>query len=333
MQPVLAINNLQINFDIYAGVVQAVRGVSFTVNPGEAVALVGESGCGKSVTAQAIMGLISSPPGRVINGEVLFAGQDLLKFSEVQMQGVRGKQIGMIFQDPMTALNPTITVGKQIAEGLRKHQGLAFSQAMGQARELLNMVGITQPNRRIKQYPHEFSSGMLQRVMIAIALACRPKLLIADEPTTALDVTIQDHIINLIRNLQRNLGMAVLLITHDLGVVAGLCSQVVVMYGGQIMEAGPVREIYYRPGHPYTKGLLAAIPRINQESKPLASIPGTPPDLINPPTGCPFAPRCPNLLKICTMEAPLEQEVSPGHRVACWLLHALAGQQKQEVAG
>ncbi|MFZ3171249.1 MAG: ABC transporter ATP-binding protein [Carboxydocellales bacterium] len=325
MQPVLAINNLQINFDIYAGVVQAVRGVSFTVNPGEAVALVGESGCGKSVTAQAIMGLISSPPCRVVNGEILFGGQDLLKFSEVQMQGVRGKQIGMIFQDPMTALNPTITVGKQIAEGLRKHQGLAFSQAMEQARELLNMVGVPQSNRRIKHYPHEFSGGMRQRVMIAIALACRPKLLIADEPTTALDVTIQAQIINLIRNLQRNLGMAVMLITHDLGVVAGLCSQVVVMYGGQIMEAGPVREIYYRPGHPYTKGLLAAIPKINQESKPLASIPGTPPDLINPPTGCPFAARCPNLLKICTMEAPLEQEVSTGHRVACWLLHPLAG--------
>jgi oligopeptide transport system ATP-binding protein len=325
MQPLLAINNLQINFDLYAGVVQAVRGVSFTVNPGEAVALVGESGCGKSVTAQAIMGLISSPPGRIVNGEILFAGQDLLKFSEVQMQGVRGKQIGMIFQDPMTALNPTITVGKQIAEGLRKHQGLAFSQAMEQAIELLNMVGIPQPNQRIKQYPHEFSAGMRQRVMIAITLACRPKLLIADEPTTALDVTIQDQIINLMHNLQRNLDMAVMLITHDLGVVAGLCSRVVVMYGGQIMEAGPVREIYYRPSHPYTKGLLAAIPRINQGSKPLTSILGTPPDLIKPPTGCPFAPRCPNLLKICTMEAPLEREVSPRHRVACWLLHALAG--------
>ncbi|MDA8211754.1 MAG: ABC transporter ATP-binding protein [Clostridia bacterium] len=333
MRPILEIKNLQVAFDTYAGEVKAVRGVSYTVNPGEAVAVVGESGCGKSVTAQTVMGLIPSPPGRVVAGQILFDGQDLLNFTERQMQGVRGNQIGMIFQDPMTSLNPTMTVGRQIAEGLRKHQSLPADQALEQAKEMLKMVGIPHPDRRLNQYPHEFSGGMRQRAMIATALACRPKLLIADEPTTALDVTIQDQIIDLMRNLQRQLGMAIVLITHDLGVVAGLCSRVVVMYAGQIMEAGPVREIYYRTQHPYTRGLLASVPKTGKERKPLVSIPGTPPDLFSPPPGCPFAPRCSHAMKVCGQLVPQEQEVSPGHRVACWLTHPLAQYRKQEVAG
>lgn len=324
MQPILQIKDLQVSFDTYAGEVQAVRKISYEVFPGEAVAVVGESGCGKSVTAQTVMRLIPSPPSRIKGGQILFDGQDLVNLPEKQMQNIRGNQIGMIFQDPMTSLNPTITVGKQIAEGLVLHHGMNATQALEQAKEMLQLVGIPHPEKRLNQYPHEFSGGMRQRVMIAIALACRPKLLIADEPTTALDVTIQDQIMNLMRNLQKQLGMAIILITHDLGVVAGLCSKVVVMYAGQIMEIGPVGEIYYNPQHPYTKGLLASVPKIKKEKERLTSIPGTPPDLLNPPQGCPFAPRCGEAMRVCWECCPQETEVTPGHRVACWLTHPMA---------
>ncbi len=333
MRPILEVKDLQVSFATYAGELQAVRKVNLAVNPGEAVAVVGESGCGKSLTAQTIMGLIPSPPGRVVGGQIFFEGQDLLQLNEAQLQGVRGNRIGMIFQDPLTSLNPTMKIGKQIAEGLQKHQGLARAEALEKAREMLQLVGIPHPERRLNQYPHEFSGGMRQRAMIAIALACRPKLLIADEPTTALDVTIQDQIINLLKNLQRQLDMAIVLITHDLGVVAGLCSRVVVMYAGQVLETGPVREIYCRPRHPYTQGLLASVPKINKQGEALFSIAGSPPDLLNPPAGCPFAPRCSKAMLICRESAPQEQEVSPGHRVACWLDLCLAQNRKREVTG
>ena len=332
-KPLLEIKDLQVSFDTYAGEVKAVRKVSYSVYPGEAIAVVGESGCGKSVTAQTVMGLIPSPPGRIAGGQILLEGQDLLKLSKSQMQKTRGNEISMIFQDPMTSLNPTLRVGYQISEGLRRHKGMGGREAIDKSIQLLKLVGIPNPEQRIKQYPHEFSSGMRQRAMIALALACGPKLLIADEPTTALDVTIQAQIINLMKQLQQQLGMAIILITHDLGVVAGMCSRVIVMYAGQIVESGSVRDIYYQPQHPYTKGLLSSVPKIGKDRKPLSSIPGTLPDLLNPPPGCSFAPRCRQAMKICWQMSPQETEIAEGHKTSCWLTHALASGVEREVVG
>lgn len=330
-KPLLEVNDLRVSFFTHVGEVQAVRGATFAVGAGEAVALVGESGCGKSVTAQSIMRLIPDPPGRIVGGSIMFQGQDLVKATERQMEEIRGKQIGMIFQDPMTSLNPTMTVGQQIMEGIMKHQGLSRKEAKKKAVEMLSLVGIPQPDRRVNQYPHEFSGGMRQRVMIAIALSCAPQLLIADEPTTALDVTIQAQIIELMKELKEKTGTSIILITHDLGVVAGLCSRVLVMYAGQIVESGPIREVFYHPRHPYTYSLLRAVPRLDAKQKSrLVSIPGQPPDLINPPKGCGFAPRCEFAMRICLEKPPAETVLNEHHQARCWLLVEGAPQVRLE---
>jgi oligopeptide transport system ATP-binding protein len=322
---ILEIENLQVSFDTYAGEVQAVRGISFHLNKAEAIAIVGESGCGKSVTAQAIMKLIPMPPGRFKNGKVIFSGQDITKFSDKQMEAVRGSEMGMIFQDPMTSLNPTMHIGKQIAEGLRKHQHLSKQQAHEKAVEMLKLVGIPNPEKRVNQYPHEFSGGMRQRAMIAIALACKPKLLIADEPTTALDVTIQAQILDLMKELKSKLDTSIILITHDLGVVAGMAERIIVMYAGKIVESGTVDEIFYNPKHPYTWGLLKSVPRLDAENKEeLIPIIGTPPDLFAPPVGCAFAARCVYSMEVCYECQPEETVDENGHLVSCFLQHPLS---------
>ncbi len=318
----LDINDLEVSFDTYAGEVKAVRGVSFYLEKGEAIAIVGESGCGKSVTAQSIMRLIPSPPSRVKSGTVVFNGKDLLKISEKEMQTIRGSEIGMIFQDPMTSLNPTMTVGNQICESLIKHRKIRKHEAWKEALNMLKLVNIPNAEKRMKQYPHEFSGGMRQRAMIAIALACNPKLLIADEPTTALDVTIQAQIIDLMKDLQTELNTAIILITHDLGVVADMAQRVIIMYAGKIVEYASIDDIFYAPKHPYTWGLLKSVPRLDAAQKgDLFPIEGTPPDLFAPPKGCGFAARCQWCMKICKENQPEYFDVSEGHRVACWLLH------------
>ncbi|WP_276355271.1 ABC transporter ATP-binding protein [Cohnella caldifontis] len=325
MKPILEVKDLNVSFEVYGGEVQAVRGVNFSVGEGEAVAIVGESGSGKSVTAQTIMRLIPTPPGNIKSGSVLFDGQDLLSLSEREMQKVRGNKIGMIFQDPMTSLNPTMTVGAQIIEGLMKHEKLSRSAARTRAIELLSMVGIPNPESRIKQYPHHFSGGMRQRVMIAIALACNPSLLIADEPTTALDVTIQAQILRLMKDLQQKTKTSIILITHDLGIVADVCDRVIVMYAGQIVETGTKWEIFRNPQHPYTKGLLRSLPRLDQrKGEPLVPIFGTPPDLIQPPKGCGFCSRCDEAMRICETDVPAPTSLSDTQTVRCWLQHPLA---------
>jgi len=325
MEKLLEVKDLYISFKTYAGEVKAVRGVNFEVNKGEIVAIVGESGCGKSVTSQAIMRILPSPPAVYKQGSVLFEGQDLLKKKESEMRQIRGRDISMIFQDPMTSLNPTLRVGHQIAEGLRKHHNVSRHEAHKKAVEMLNFVGVAQPDRRANQYPHEFSGGMRQRAMIAMALACRPKLLIADEPTTALDVTIQAQILKLIKELQKTMGMSIILITHDLGVVAEMADRVVVMYGGQEVETGEVNEIFYNPKHPYTKGLLKSIPRIDMDKKQqLQPIIGTPPDLYNPPEGCPFFARCSQAMEVCRNNDPELRDMGNSHYAACWLNHPMA---------
>ncbi|NLG83220.1 MAG: ABC transporter ATP-binding protein [Firmicutes bacterium] len=316
----LAVNDLRTSFFTYAGEVKAVDGVSFSLDEGEAVALVGESGCGKSVTALSIMGLIN-PPGKILSGSIVFNGRDLIRLSERELRHIRGNEIGMIFQDPMTSLNPVLSIGTQIIEVRRLHQGLRGRVARQRAVELLSMVGIPSPGERLRQYPHQFSGGMRQRVMIAMALACQPKLLIADEPTTALDVTIQAQIIELMKELQAQLGMAIILITHDLGVVAGLAKKVYVMYAGRIVESGSVDRIYYHARHPYTWGLLASVPRLDDKPKKrLVPIQGQPPDLLAPPPGCAFASRCRYAMRICVQENPalLPSSDDAEHRVACW---------------
>lgn len=322
---ILDVQDLRVSFNVRGGEVQAVRGVSFHVNKGEAVAIVGESGCGKSVTAQTIMRLIPSPPSMIKGGSIRFMGQDLLKKTEQEMQSIRGKDIGMIFQDPMTSLNPTMTVGKQITEGLIKHQGMSKEAAKRRGIEMLSLVGIPNPESRFNQYPHEFSGGMRQRVMIAIALACNPALLIADEPTTALDVTIQAQILRLMKDLQQNLGTSIILITHDLGVVADVCDRVIVMYAGKVVETGTKWEIFKNPKHPYTKGLLRSVPRLDQpKDEPLVPIFGTPPDLIKPPAGCGFCARCSDAMEICLTSDPEITKISDTHSTRCWLTHPLA---------
>lgn len=320
MGNLLEMKNLKVQFDIFGAHIQAVRGVSLELNVGETLAIVGESGSGKSVTAKAIMGLIPNPPGKITLGEILFEGNDLVKYTQKQMQKVRGKDISMIFQDPMTALNPTMKIGKQIMEGLIKHQNLSKSEARNKAIELLTLVGIPNPDKRVDEYPHQFSGGMRQRVVIAIALACNPKLLIADEPTTALDVTIQAQILDLMRDIQKKTGTAIILITHDLGVVANLAQRVAVMYGGKVIETGTLEEIFYNAKHPYTWGLLSSMPKLHAKTDRLLAIPGTPPDLADPPKGCPFAPRCPYAMKVCVSHMPDDTKLSATQKTACWLL-------------
>ena len=322
MNRLLEVKDLEVSFDTYAGEVKAVRGISFHLDTGEAIAIVGESGCGKSVTAQSIMRLIPAPPSRVKNGSIMFNGREILKLSEKEMLAIRGCEIGMIFQDPMTSLNPTMTIGKQIVEGLMKHRSLSKVAANQEALKMLKLVNIPNAERRMKQYPHEFSGGMRQRAMIAIALACNPKLLIADEPTTALDVTIQAQIIDLMKDLQKELNTAIILITHDLGVVADMAQRIVVMYAGKIVESGSLDDIFYSPKHPYTWGLLKSVPRLDAKQKEeLLPIEGTPPDLFAPPVGCGFAARCEYCMTICKEKQPEFSDVKEGHSAACWLLH------------
>lgn len=325
----MEVKDLHVSFHTYAGEVRAVRGANFHVGKGESLAIVGESGCGKSVTSQTIMKLIPMPPGQIKQGQILFEGEDIVKKSEKEMQKVRGKEMGMIFQDPMTSLNPTMTIGAQIVEGLVKHQGQSKSEARIQAMDMLRLVGIPNPEVRLDQYPHEFSGGMRQRAMIAMALACQPKLLIADEPTTALDVTIQAQIMDLMKKLQLQTGTSIILITHDLGVVAETCDRVVVMYAGQVIETGTVNEIFYNTMHPYTKGLLKSVPRLDlKKDEELVPIYGTPPDLLHPPKGCAFAARCDYTMKICTQIEPQMEEMSHTHKAACWLNHPMAKEGK-----
>ena len=315
----LSVRNLKTSFLTHVGEVKAVRGISFDVNEGEVLGIVGESGSGKSVTSLSIMGLLQYP-GRVVDGEILLNGEDILTYSKNQMRRVRGKEIAMIFQDPMTSLNPVYTIGNQIMEMILEHEKMSRREARARAIEMLKLVGIPAAEKRIDSYPHEFSGGMRQRVMIALALSCNPKLLIADEPTTALDVTIQAQILNLIKKLNRQFGMTTMLITHDLGVVATVCDKVAVMYGGLIMEYGTVDEIFSHPRHPYTMGLLGSIPHVDGgEKRRLIPIDGTPPDLINPPKGCPFSTRCKYCMNVCTREQP-PYYAEDKHRTMCWLL-------------
>jgi len=323
--PLLDIRGLRTHFKTDDGWLHAVDGVDLTVNAGETVCIVGESGSGKSVTAMSVLKLVPMPPGRIVAGQVLWDGRDLVPLAPAEMQKLRGREIGVVFQEPMTALNPVYTVGDQIAEGLRLHEGLSRAAALERAAELLALVHISQPSRRVHDYPHQFSGGMRQRVMIAMALACKPRLLIADEPTTALDVTIQAQILDLLTELKERLGMAVLLITHAMGVVAEVAQRVVVMYAGQVIEEGSVEEVFQRPWHPYTQGLIRSIPRIDADAARgtrLVSIPGTVPSLIEPPPGCRFAPRCAHARAECTQATPALREVGPGHRVACILEEA-----------
>ena len=317
----LEVQDLKTYFKVKAGRVRAVDGVSFAIKPGEKVAVVGESGCGKSVTALSIMRLIPQPPGEYAGGNILFEDQDLLDTPESTMRRIRGGKIGMIFQDPMTCLNPTMTVGKQIAEGLRIHLKLSNDQAYKRAVALLEQVGIPAAAERANSYPHQFSGGMRQRVMIAIALACNPKLLIADEPTTALDVTVQAQILELINAVCNEFETALILITHDLGVVAGMADRVVVMYAGKVVEEAPTDELFANPRHPYTLGLLASVPRLDEKRHAeLKTIEGAPPDLLKPPPGCPFMPRCTFARSICRTMPPLDPVAgSSAHRKACWV--------------
>ena len=315
----LDVRNLRTQFFIREGVVKAVNGVTFHVDRGEALALVGESGCGKSVSALSIMGLVP-PPGRVVDGEVWYGGRDQLKLSEQERQKIRGNEIAMIFQDPISYLNPVMTIGRQIAEPLRIHKGMKYDAARKRAVELMDLVGIPGAASRIDNYPHQFSGGMRQRVMIAMALSCDPKLLIADEPTTALDVTIQAQILELLQRLRKELGMALILITHDLGVVAGVVDRVNVMYAGHIVETAPVETTFKDPRHPYTLGLMGSIPRLDEaRGSRLNPIQGVPPDLVDPQPGCPFQPRCPYSIEQSTCENPPLVEVAPQHSVACWV--------------
>lgn len=317
----LSVRNLKTSFFTHVGEVKAVRGISFDVNEGEVLGIVGESGSGKSVTSLSIMGLLQYP-GRVVDGEILLNGEDILTYSKNQMRRVRGKEIAMIFQDPMTSLNPVYTIGNQVMEMILEHEKMTKREARARAIEMLKLVGIPAAEKRIDSYPHEFSGGMRQRVMIALALSCNPKLLIADEPTTALDVTIQAQILSLIKSLNKQFGMTTMLITHDLGVVATVCDKVAVMYGGLIMEYGTVDEIFYHPRHPYTMGLLGSIPHVDGgEKRRLIPIDGTPPDLINPPKGCPFSTRCKYCMNVCTREQP-PYFAEDKHRTMCWMLDA-----------
>jgi len=320
MPTILEVQDLQTRFKTYDGLVYAVNGISYTLDEGETLGVVGESGCGKSVSVLSIMGLIPQPPGIIAGGQALYHGSDLLKKSQAELRHIRGKEIAMIFQDPMTSLNPVLTVGFQIGETLELHMAMNAQQARDRTTELLSMVGIPQPDRAFDNYPHQFSGGMRQRAMIAMAIACMPQILIADEPTTALDVTIQAQITDLVTRLRDEIGMAIIWITHDLGIVAGLAQRVIVMYAGFIVEHAGVDEVYDNPRHPYTKSLLGALPRVDMSREErLTSIPGMPPNLIGLPKGCPFAPRCRFALEKCRQENPPLALIAPKHEIACWV--------------
>ncbi len=325
MEKLLEVKDLKVSFQTFFGEVEAVRGISFHVNKGETVALVGESGCGKSVTASSIMQLLPMPPAFYKDGEILFNGKDIIKKSEKDMQSIRGREISMIFQDPMTSLNPTMRVGKQIVEGLVKHQKLNHKEASEKAIEMLDLVSVPQPEKRVKQYPHEFSGGMRQRVMIALAMVSSPQLLIADEPTTALDVTVQAQILDLMKGIQEKFGTSIILITHDLGVVADISDRIIVMYAGQLLEEGLVDEVFKEPRHPYTRKLLGSVPRLDMDRmEALHSISGTPPDLYIPPKGCPFFDRCDEAMVICKENMPNKESHTDSHYSCCWLNHPMA---------
>ena len=318
-EKILEIKDERLSFFTPAGEVKALNGVSFSMNQGDVLGIVGESGSGKSVTAYSIMGL-TAYPGRLVGGTVWFNGHQIDKMTEKEFRKIRGNEVSIIFQDPMTSLNPVYTIGNQIVEVILLHTKKTKQEAWARAKELLELVGINEPDRRLKQYPHELSGGMRQRVMIAIALACEPKLLIADEPTTALDVTIQAQILELMNDLRHKLGMSIIMITHDLGVVAQMCEKIAVMYAGHIVEYGTTDEIFYNPQHEYTKGLINSIPKLNAEEKErLAPIEGQPVDLLNPPAGCPFAPRCKSCMKVCLNKMPPRTELSDTHYTYCWL--------------
>ncbi|MGL5973289.1 MAG: ABC transporter ATP-binding protein [Oscillospiraceae bacterium] len=329
MEQILKVDNLYVSFDTYAGEVQSVRGVSFGVNQGEVLAIVGESGCGKSVTSQTIMKLNPTPPCRIKNGSINLCGNDIVNATEEEMQNLRGSLVSMIFQDPMTCLNPTMQVGKQLVEAIVKHKKISKEDAIKESIKYLDMVQIPNAKERSKQYPHQFSGGMRQRVMIAMALTCNPKLLIADEPTTALDVTIQAQIIDLLCDLKDKTGTSIIIITHDLGVVANIADRVAVMYAGKIVEQGDVEDIFYRPSHPYTRALLDSLPKIDTDkNSTLISIQGTPPDLFSPPNGCEFFARCDYAMEICADNVPDKYDLSDKHHSYCWLLHPECPQER-----
>ena len=315
--PLLQVKNLHTSFYTDAGEVRAVNGISYNLDRGKVLGIVGESGSGKSVSAYSIMRILTDT-GRITEGEVLFNGENVLKYTPQQMQAFRGSRISMIFQDPMTCLNPVFSVGSQLREAIRIHTDRNKEQIQARALEMLQLVGVNEPEKRLKQYPHELSGGMRQRVMIAMALACEPDILIADEPTTALDVTIQAQILELMQDLQRKLGMAIIMITHDLGVIADICDEIIVMYAGKVCERGTADEIFYNPQHEYTKGLIRSIPRITEKHEKLIPIAGTPVDLLNLPAGCAFASRCDHAMKICLTEQPQEIWVNDSHIAACW---------------
>jgi oligopeptide/dipeptide ABC transporter ATP-binding protein len=324
-QPLLDIRDLQTQFFTEDGLARAVDGVSYSLEKGETVGVVGESGCGKSVTALSILRLIPDPPGKIVGGQIFFESRNLLDLAPPEMRRIRGNDISMIFQEPMTSLNPVFTIGNQIIEAVRLHQGLSKKEATEKAIEMLSLVGIPAPARRVHEYPHQLSGGMRQRAMIAMALSCNPKVLIADEPTTALDVTIEAQILDLMRNLQHELGTAILMITHDLGVVAEMARKVVVMYAGKIAEQAPVEQIFAEPNHPYTQGLLQSLPRVDKDATGqkhrLQEIPGIVPSLLNLPVGCKFASRCPKAMAICEEQEPPLEQIGPNHLSACWLNH------------
>ena len=321
----LDIRGLRTQFFTDDGLARAVDGVSYSLEKGETVGVVGESGCGKSVTALSVLRLIPDPPGKIVEGEILFEGTDLLQLSSADMRRIRGNDISMIFQEPMTSLNPVFTIGNQITEAVRLHQGLNKKEALAKAVEALKLVGIPVPERRVHEYPHQLSGGMRQRAMIAMALSCNPKVLIADEPTTALDVTIEAQILDLMRTLQEELGTAIIMITHDLGVIADIARKVVVMYAGKIVEQAPVERIFASPNHPYTQGLLQSLPRVDKDAsgakQRLQEIPGIVPSLLNLPTGCKFASRCPSVMPHCKEQEPPLEQVAADHYSACWLNH------------
>jgi oligopeptide transport system ATP-binding protein len=325
MENLLEVKDLKVSYHTYAGEVQAVRGVDFYLNKGETLAIVGESGCGKTVTSKSLMRLIQTPGEINKTSEIIFNGKDIMKMNDTELKNLKGADISMIFQDPMTSLNPTMKIGKQITESLIAHKGMSKPDAIKEAINLLKLVNMPNPEKRVNQYPFEFSGGMRQRAMIAMAVACSPKILIADEPTTALDVTIQAQIMDLIKDLQVKFGTAVILITHDLGVVADVADRIQVMYGGKIIEKGNVDDIFYNPKHPYTWSLLKSVPRLDLAHKgELYSIKGTPPDLLKPPIGCPFVSRCNLCMQVCHEAMPEVTKISETQSVSCWLQHPLA---------
>ena len=315
---ILSVQNLHTSFHTDKGEVKAVNGVTFNLENGKILGIVGESGSGKSVTAYSIMRILEKN-GRITEGKILYKGQDIAEFSEKQMREFRGKCCSIIFQDPMTSLNPVFTVGNQLREAIELHTDRKGKEAEARAIEMLTLVGVNEPEKRVKQYPYELSGGMRQRVMIAMALACEPDILIADEPTTALDVTIQAQILELMQSLQKKLGMAIIMVTHDLGVIADMCDEIIVMYGGRVCERGTAEDIFYRPHHEYTKGLLRSIPNVDRIGEKLIPIPGTPINLLNMPKGCAFCPRCEEAMKICIEEQPPEMQMPDGHFASCWL--------------